>query len=107
MTSLSEMHKRLAMVAGLLILTLFAGTAGYILIEGWAPFDAFYMTVITLATVGYGETNPLTGAGRAFTLFLILGGVSIVAYAFSIREPRISGLWNDVQGRVVRAHVER
>jgi len=83
MTSLSEMHKRLAMVAGLLILTLFAGTAGYILIEGWAPFDAFYMTVITLATVGYGETNPLTPAGRVFTLFLILGGVSIVAYAFS------------------------
>ncbi|MHB8829173.1 MAG: potassium channel family protein [Syntrophales bacterium] len=83
MTSLSEMHKRLASVAGLLIFTLLAGTAGYSLIEGWAPFDAFYMTVITLATVGYGETNPLTGAGRAFTLFLILGGVSIVAYAFS------------------------
>jgi voltage-gated potassium channel len=90
MTSLSEMHKRLAMVAGLLILTLFAGTVGYILIEGWAPFDAFYMTVITLATVGYGETNPLTPAGRVFTLFLILGGVSIVAYAFSTLTSIIS-----------------
>jgi len=56
---------------------------GYVLIEGWAPFDALYMTVITLATVGYGETNPLSSAGRAFTLVLILGGVSIVAYAFS------------------------
>ena len=77
------MHKRLASVIGLVIFTLFAGTAGYILIEDWAPFDAFYMTVITLATVGYGETNPLTSAGRVFTLFLILGGVSIVAYAFS------------------------
>jgi len=83
MTSLSEMHKRLASVAGLLIFTLLAGTVGYSLIEGWAPFDALYMTVITLATVGYGETNPLTGAGRVFTIFLILGGVSIVAYAFS------------------------
>ncbi|MHB8092499.1 MAG: potassium channel family protein [Syntrophales bacterium] len=51
------------MVAGLLILTLFAGTAGYILIEGWAPFDALYMTVITLATVGYGETNPSPSRG--------------------------------------------
>jgi voltage-gated potassium channel len=83
MTSLSEMRKRLANVTGLLILTLFAGTIGYILIEGWAPFDALYMTVITLATVGYGETNPLTHAGRVFTVFLILGGVSMVAYAFS------------------------
>ena len=84
MTSLSEMHKRLASVIGLIILTLVAGTVGYILIEDWVPFDAFYMTVITLATVGYGETNPLTYEGRLFTLFLILGGVSIIAYAFSM-----------------------
>jgi voltage-gated potassium channel len=83
MTSLSEMRKRLATVTGLLILTLFIGTTGFILIEDWTPFDAFYMTVITLATVGYGETNPLTHAGSVFTLFLILGGVSIIAYAFS------------------------
>jgi voltage-gated potassium channel len=41
------------------------------------------MTVITLATVGFGETNPLSQGGRVFTLFLILGGVSIVAYAFT------------------------
>jgi voltage-gated potassium channel len=83
MTSLSEMRKRLASVTGLLVFSLFIGTVGYTLIEGWAPFDALYMTVITLATVGYGETNPLTYEGRLFTLFLILGGVSIVAYAFS------------------------
>ncbi len=83
MSSLSEMHKRLAIVTGLLIFSLFTGTVGYIVIEGWQPFDAFYMTVITLATVGYGETNPLTYAGRIFTVFLILGGVSIVAYTFS------------------------
>ncbi len=83
MISLSEMHKRLASVTGLLLFSLLAGTAGYTLIEGWPPFDAFYMTVITLATIGYGETNPLSQAGRWFTLFLILGGVSIVAYTFS------------------------
>jgi voltage-gated potassium channel len=83
MIGLSEMRKRLASVTGLLVFTLFIGTVGYTLIEGWPPFDALYMTVITLATVGYGETNPLTYQGRVFTLFLILGGVSIVAYAFS------------------------
>ncbi len=84
MTSLYEMHRRLAGVIGLLLVVLFAGTVGYVLIEGWTWFDAFYMTVITLATIGYGETNPLSPAGRVFTLFLILGGVSIVAYAFSM-----------------------
>ncbi len=83
MTSLSEMHKRIASITGLLIFSLFIGTAGYVVIEGWSPFDALYMTVITLATVGYGETNPLTYPGRVFTVFLILGGVSIVAYTIS------------------------
>jgi voltage-gated potassium channel len=83
MTNLTEIRKRLASVTGLLLISLFIGTVGYTLIEGWAPFDALYMTVITLATVGYGETKPLTHAGRVFTLFLILGGVSIVAYTFS------------------------
>jgi voltage-gated potassium channel len=81
--SLNEIRSRIAGVTALLMLTLIAGTAGYVLIEGWPVFDAFYMTVITLATVGYGETNSLTRAGRVFTLFLILGGVSVVAYAFS------------------------
>lgn len=83
MISHSEMRKRLTRVIGLLVVILCIGTAGYTLIEGWTPFDAFYMTVITLATVGYGETNPLDRAGRVFTLFLILGGVSTIAYAFS------------------------
>ncbi len=83
MTSHSEMRRRLGVVTGLLIVTLLIGTTGYVLIEGWSWFDGLYMTVITLATVGYGETNPLTHAGRVFTVFLILGGVSIIAYAFS------------------------
>ena len=43
-----------------------AGTAGYILIEGWSVADAFYMTVTTVTTVGYGEVHPLSPAGRAF-----------------------------------------
>lgn len=59
---------------------LFAGTIGYHFIEGWPVFDALYMTVITLATVGYGETHPLSAAGRAFTITLILGGIGIITY---------------------------
>jgi hypothetical protein len=35
-----------------------AGTAGYVLVEGWSVWDAFYMTVITVTTVGYREVHP-------------------------------------------------
>jgi voltage-gated potassium channel len=55
----------------------FFGSAGYSLIEGWSLFDSFYMTVITLATIGYGETHPLTTSGRAFTILLIFIGLGL------------------------------
>ncbi len=70
-------------IVGLLVLILLAGTLGYHLIEGWSFFDALYMSVITLATVGYGETHPLSMPGRAFTIFLILGGMGIILYGIS------------------------
>jgi voltage-gated potassium channel len=67
-------------MAGVLALLLSAGTLGYVLIEGWPPFDALYMTVITLTTVGYLEVHPLTPAGRAFTMALALLGVFTLFY---------------------------
>ncbi|HRC43853.1 MAG TPA: potassium channel protein [Nitrospira sp.] len=56
------------------------GTAGYVLIEGWSAFDALYMTVTTVTTVGYREVNPLSPAGRGFTIALILTGVGTLFY---------------------------
>jgi len=67
----------------LLLLILIAGTLGYHFIEGWPLFDSLYMSVITLATVGYGETHQLTTSGRVFTIFLILGGMGIILYGIS------------------------
>ena len=67
----------------LLLLIIIAGTLGYHVIEGWSLFDSLYMSVITLATVGYGETHPLSFAGRVFTLFLILGGMGIILFGVS------------------------
>lgn len=52
-------------------LALVFGTFGYVVIEGWSTQDGFYMSVITLATVGYGETQELSSLGRLFTCFLI------------------------------------
>ena len=68
----------------LLVIALFVvGTLGYMLIEGWAWSDAFYMTAITLTTVGFGEVRPLSLPGRIFTVLMILSGVGSVAYGFS------------------------
>ena len=48
--------------------------------EGWSWEEAAYMTVITLTTVGFGETNPLSRKGRLFTIALILLGVVTIGY---------------------------
>src|SRR3989304_975804 len=53
------------------------------LVEGWNFFDSLFMTVTTLATVGYGEIHPLSPAGRVFTIFLILVGVGALTYGLT------------------------
>jgi voltage-gated potassium channel len=56
------------------------GVVGYRVIEGYSWLDAWYMTVITLTTVGYREVQPLSGRGQVFTMLLLVGGVGIVFY---------------------------
>lgn len=66
---------------GIALISLLAfGTLGYMLIEGWNFLDSFYMTIITVATVGFSEIHPLNPAGRIFTVILILGGVGTIFY---------------------------
>ncbi|HWZ58874.1 MAG TPA: potassium channel protein [Gemmatimonadaceae bacterium] len=78
-------------VIGLLLTAV--GTAGYIVLEHWPPLDAFYMTVITLSTVGYGEVHTLTPAGRSFTIALIVGGLATLGYfATSVTQYVTSGV---------------
>jgi voltage-gated potassium channel len=63
-----------------LVIIVLVGALWYRFIEGWTWIDAFYMSVITLTTVGFGETNPLNARGRIFTMILLLAGVSVIAY---------------------------
>ncbi len=76
MESLQRLLYPLAFVAGIIL----SGTLGYVLIEGWPWFDSLYMTVITLATIGYGEVKPLTPGGRWFTIVLIFVGVAVFGF---------------------------
>jgi voltage-gated potassium channel len=57
---------------------LVGGTLGYHFIEGWSLVDAFYMTAITVTTVGFGETHPLGPLGRVFTVLLMFTGMGTV-----------------------------
>ena len=75
------------------------------MIEGWRWRDALFMTVITISTVGYGETLPLTPRGELFTILLIVMGVGIAAYIFSnITDYIIAG---ELGGRLRRQRMTR
>lgn len=73
----------------LLITVVVAGTAGYVLIEGWPVFDALYMTVTTMTTVGYMEVHPLSRAGRIFNIGVVMFGVATVLYTFTFFMARL------------------
>jgi voltage-gated potassium channel len=62
---------------------MFAGIIGYRLIEGWNWSDCFFMTVITVSTVGFGEVHELSHLGRVFTALLIFFGVGLMAYCLT------------------------
>ncbi|MBD3304851.1 potassium channel protein [candidate division KSB3 bacterium] len=76
-------HSRPLYAIAITTLVIGIGTLGYSLLEGWSLVDAFYMTIITMTTVGYGEIQPLSEAGRLFTIGLIITSIGIVGYVFS------------------------
>lgn len=96
----AELRQRFIIAVGLVVLVASFGTAGYMAIEGWNFIDALYMTVITLASVGFKEIHDLSLIGRIFTIFLIVGGVGSVAYALSAGAKIIlEGELQEVYGR--------
>ncbi|MED0997512.1 potassium channel protein [Bacillus mobilis] len=60
------------------------GTLGFMAIEEISLFQAFWMTMITVLTVGYGDAVPVTQAGKVFALLIIPVGVGIVTYAIGV-----------------------
>ncbi|MBW1696524.1 MAG: potassium channel protein [Deltaproteobacteria bacterium] len=82
------------------LLIMVGGTLGYVVIEGWDVFDALYMTVITLSTVGYGEVHTVSKAGRIYTIVLILVGVGFLGYLIgSLVQFMVEGQIRTIFGR--------
>lgn len=76
--------KRFLFVIAYVVVLVVVGTAGYLALGGWDLSDALYMTVITITAVGYQEVRALTDAGRAFTTFLLAGGITAMGLWFAL-----------------------
>lgn len=97
---MKELRKRLVAAAGMICLVILFGTTGYIVIEEWGFWDSFYMTVITLTTVGYREIHELSLQGQIFTVILLIGGVGTVLYALSAgAKMLLEGELQEIYGR--------
>ncbi len=97
---MKELRQKLLLAFFLLGCVISFGTLGYMFIEGWDLLDSLYMTIITLASVGYKEVHELSVNGKIFTIVLIIGGVGTVAYALTAAAKVIlEGELQDVFGR--------
>jgi voltage-gated potassium channel len=99
------MRNRLLRFSAAIVVIALGGTLGYIVLEGWSPLEAVYMTVITLSTVGFAEVAPLSTTGKLFTSGLIVAGVGSVAYLFaSIGQHIVSG---ELTGSLRKARMQQ
>jgi hypothetical protein len=96
-----DVHTR---AIGLALIGLLAtGTVFYTIVEGWDPLDSLYFSVISLATVGYGDFTPTTDIGKIFTIFFVLAGVGVlVVFVSEVARQTISRTDKVVEERVAR-----
>ncbi|MDP2731091.1 MAG: potassium channel protein [Dehalococcoidales bacterium] len=82
MNEASQIRKRFLWAGLILITIIIIGTLGYWIIEGrqYSLLDTFYMTFITITTIGFGEIFELSAPGRVFTIFIAISGIGILLY---------------------------
>jgi voltage-gated potassium channel len=72
--------RKIVLLTSILTALLVLGSLGFVWLEGWSYFDALYMTVTTLTTMGGGEVQPLSRLGRIYTMGLVLAGMGVLLY---------------------------
>jgi voltage-gated potassium channel len=93
-------YNRLRFAIFVLAGTIVFGTVGLHVVEGMPLFDAFYMTIITISTVGFSEIKPLSLLGRVLTIFIIVSGITVGAYAIgTLLRMFIEGELSKIFGR--------
>lgn len=97
---MSRLQRRFFFLSLAIAATLAIGTAGFVLTDRYTPFEAFYMTLTTMTTVGYGELHPLSLRGRIFNSFLIFFGVTTLFIAVgAITQTIIEWEFGDATGK--------
>ncbi len=81
--TLATSYLSLNVAVFLVMLSFFIGIIGFMLIEDYTLFEAFYMTAITISTVGYTEVKPLSSDGQLFAGIYIILNLGVFAYALS------------------------
>ena len=93
-------YSKLRLSVFLLIVTIIFGSSGYVLYEDMTPFEAFYMTLITISTVGFSEIKPLSVLGRGITIVIIIVGISLLTYTLGqIAKIFVEGELRRILGR--------
>lgn len=103
---LDPAQREVLVANGALLVLLLVGTLGYRLIEGWPWVDGFYMTFITLTTIGFGEVGELSVAGRFFTILIGVVGIGLVAF-IAARSAQILLSTDTYRARVFRKRMTR
>jgi hypothetical protein len=98
-------------VTTLALALILLATAFYWLVEGWSLLDAAYFSVVTIATVGFGDIAPVTVLGKLFTIVYVFAGIGIfvaavtaLAQAALRAEPRDDGGYSAAQRDGDRHH---
>lgn len=71
---------RIGIALTVLTVIFFIGSTGYHLIDGMSFFDGFYMTFITITTIGFSELTNMSTAGRVFTIVIFVMGIGVISY---------------------------
>src|SRR5215217_2402206 len=84
-----------------------SGTTFFTLVEGWSVLDAFYFSVTTLTTVGFGDPAPTTALGKIFTILYIFVGLGVIGGFINVlakhtfaRQRRGGGVSEEQEGKV-------
>jgi voltage-gated potassium channel Kch len=89
-TKLKGVEHEYYILLSLAITTVIVGTVVFHLLEKWSWVDSFYFTIITLATVGYGDLTPTTPVGKIVTVIFVIVGVGIfLAFLNKVMERRV------------------
>ena len=80
MLETTRLSLSVAFALTLLAAVILIGTVGYVAIEHWHWFDAFYVTITTITTIGGGEPSPMTVAGKVWTVVVVAVGFGVFTY---------------------------